>query len=157
LLLTFSGAGGSNVSNVALLLQGQRAGDGRLRPAANRVRLEVLLGDEPSVTQIGPNAGYVSAFDCQRWRAGKATAGHQPGTDAGHRSPARAVLNHGRIVNAAHHRQAWAVVFSDAQCVAGLVLVEAKAPGGNGGAAQSVPGARGMIVAGGGVQSQAGA
>ena len=93
----------------------------RLRPTTNGVRLEILINHQPLLAQIGPNIGNIIGLNGQGRCAGKAGVGHEAGTDAGHRSPARSIFEHCRMIDAAHHLRARAVIFGNAQGVPRLV------------------------------------
>ena len=71
--------------------------------------------------------------------------------------PAGAVLDHGGMVDAAHHLAAGAVIFGDAQRVAGGVAVKPQQARAGGGGCDRAPGAGGMVVGGGGVLGNRGA
>ena len=129
----------------------------RLRPAAHRIRLEILLAQAPALSQIGPEIADLFALDHERRRAGEAGGGEVGGTRTRHRAPAGAILDHGGKVDAAHHLTARPVIFGDAQRLAGLCRIEAEAPRPDRRDAERVPRAGGVIVGGGAVGGDAGA
>ena len=138
-------------------LQLRRRLDRRLRPAAHRIGLEILLVDAPARAHIAPQAGDVIAFQGDCRRPGKAFARQTCRRRPRHGAPARTVLDHGRIVDAAHHLAARAVVLGNAQRLAGRCRVEPHDARADGRDPERHPGARRVIFGGRCVQRDAGA
>ena len=97
--------------------------DRGLRPAANRIRLEILLADAPALAEVGPEPRDVLAFDRQRGRTREAVAREEGRRYAGMRAPAGSVLDHRRRFAGAKDLTARTEVFGDAQRVARTLIV----------------------------------
>ena len=134
--------------------QGQDSLNWGLGPATDRVGFEVLLQNEPALTQIRPV--FRGAFDRDGRRTGEAFRRQQNGRDAGHRAPACAIFEHGGMVNAAHHLAAGAVIFGNAQRVTGLIGGQASQPRPGGCGGHGAPTARGVVIGHRGVLGQSG-
>ena len=102
--------------------------DRGLRPAAHRVGFIILFFDQPAVAQITPV--FWRLFQRQGRGTGKATLCKICRRGPGHRPPARAVFDHGRVINTAHHLTARPVIFGDAKgvtCLRGIKFQGARA------------------------------
>ncbi len=87
--------------------------------------------------------------------SGEPLLGEDGRRQSGERSPARTVVEHGRRCDLAHHLAAGAVVFRDAERLAKLSGGHAPQARRHGSHAKRVPGARGVVVGGRGMQSDA--
>ena len=102
-----------------VLLQGQRRFDRRLRPAAYRIGLEVLLANPPARAQVIPVARGIVAFDRHRRRAGEsARASSAAVTPAWAPQPEPSLTIDGEVADT-RQLAARAEIFGDAQRVRG--------------------------------------
>ncbi len=102
------------------LAQVKRCAHRRLRPAAHRKRFEILLKDEPALPKVGPDIRNLGRFHRHRRRTGKAIRRQIGRRHPRHRAPARPILEHRGMVDAAHHLTAWSVILGDPDGLAGL-------------------------------------
>jgi hypothetical protein len=116
-------------SDAVLSNDGERRLDGGLRPPARSVRLEPLREHLPVGTERGPPWLGLHRLDSECRRPREAGFGKHAGAHSGHRAPAGSVLDHGRVVDAAHHLAPRAVVLGDAERLARSRTVETHQPG----------------------------
>ena len=118
--------------------------DRRLRPAADGPWLEILLHDPPALAEIAPDLA--RPIEQEGRRAGETIGREKRRRHTRERAPARTVLHHGRMVDAAQHLAARAVIFGGAERVARLLRREAEPSRRDRRAAERVPGAGGVII-----------
>ena len=92
--------------------------DGGVGPAADGVGFDVVLGHGPAGAEIVPKLRDIRRLSRNGRRAGEAALREKSGCEAHQRAHAGAVMEHGGIVDLAHHLAAGAVVFSAAHGVA---------------------------------------
>ena len=117
--LSIDSAAMSSAAKPMRTLQRERRLDRRLRPAADRIRLEVLLADPPARAEIVPEGARIVALDRERRRAGETVAREQRRGDADVRAPAGAILHHRRRIAGAQDLTARTEVFGDAERLRG--------------------------------------
>src|SRR5690349_5332926 len=84
--------------DTVLALERERGFHRRLRPAAHGIRLEILLEDPPARAEVAPAFARRVGLDGQRGRAGESALREERGAHPGVRAPARAVLEHRRVL-----------------------------------------------------------
>ena len=92
--------------------------NGGVGPAADRIGLDVIIGHGPAGAESVPELRHIWRLNRNGRRAGEAALREKSGCEADQRAHARAVMEHRRVVNLAHHLAAGAVVFGDAHGVA---------------------------------------
>ena len=92
----------------------------RMRPAADRIGLHILVGHDPARTQVGPDTRHLVGLDGDGRRAGESLLGKDGGRNADHCTPARPVMEHAGAGDLAHHLASRAVIFGDADGLAEL-------------------------------------
>ena len=140
-----------------LVLQRECGGDRLLRPVAHRVRLEVLLANAPAGTEIVPVRPCVIGFDRDSRGPGEALACQQRRADACERTPARTILDHRRYRTHTQDLAARSEIFGDAERMAHSIAVEPEQARADGGAGDSSPCPRTVVVLRGRVQHDTGA
>ncbi len=76
--------------------------------------------------------------------------------NAGEPAPGCTILEHGRMIDAAHHLRTRAIVFGDAQCMPRPVRIELQCPCADGSGGKGIPCPRRVIVGHAGMQGKAG-
>ena len=129
------------------ILQVQHRCNRSLCPTADRVGLEILLADQPSVSQIAP----MVCPKCECRRASEARSGQTRRRHSAHCAPAGAIFEHGWVIYAAHHLAAGSVVFCNPHRMCGLMAIQPHQACGHAGDRHGHPSARGVILCDAGV------
>ena len=132
---------GSAVKAMAFL-QVQHRRNRCLCPTADGVGLEILLTDQPSVSQISP----VVCAECERRGAGEAARGQTCRRDPAHCAPTGAILEHCWVIDTAHHLAPGAVIFCNPHGMCGLRAVQPYQACGQAGNRHGHPSPRGVII-----------
>ena len=114
----------------------------------------MCVGDQfPTVSQFVP----MRTFACECWCAGEATLSQKSCGYATGGAPTNAVSHHSRMIDAAHHLAAGAVIFSNSRSLMYLHWITAQYPCGHGRHTHSGPGPGGVVITTGVMQSEPGA
>jgi hypothetical protein len=111
-----------------------------VRPAADRIALEMSVCDLSALTKIRPEYRAIFAFDGDGRSTGKAKLSHVRCRNAGGRTPSDTVAQHGGMVDATHHLAARPMIFRNADGVPQLVGSQSEQTSTDGGRANSRPG-----------------
>ena len=118
---------------------------GRMVPGAAGIALpgDIVGHDIVPADIVNPAGVFLEAKETGN--AGETPGRQLGGGDAGHGPPADAVLDHGWVVDVAHHGQIGRVVLGNAQRVLDLPGRQAQQVGGDGGAGYRAPRAAGLV------------